>query len=145
MIEIHEVPLLHRSDTVRDAVARMLEAELPALPVVEEDGRYAGVFGEREFLEALFPGYVGTLQGAGFLNRSVEDLLEKRSSCAMETVGRHMNSEHVEVDEDFADLQLAEVFLHHRVLIVPVLRGKRVVGAVLRREFFRELARRFVA
>ncbi len=56
-----------------------------------------------------------------------------------------MNEEHVEVDEDFADLQLAEVFLHHRVLIVPVLRGKRVIGMVTRADFFRELAGRFLA
>ncbi len=145
MIEILEVPLLHRPDTVRDAVRQLLEHRVPALPVVDGEGRYAGVFGEREFLGALFPGYVGTLQGAGFLNRSVEELLEKRGACAAETVGQHMNDEHVEVDEDFADLQLAEVFLHHRVLVIPVLRSKRVIGIITRADFFRELAGRFLA
>jgi hypothetical protein len=34
----------------------VIDAELPALPAIEEDGRFAGLFGEREFMAALFPG-----------------------------------------------------------------------------------------
>ena len=142
---IRDVPLLRKDTTVREAVARALEAELPALPVVGDDGRFAGVFGEREFMEALFPGYVGKLRGAAFVTRSIEDVLEKRQSCAAETVGRYMNSEHVEVNGDFSDIQVAEVFLHHRVLIVPVVEDGRVAGVVTRRDFFRTLAERFLS
>ena len=142
---IRDVPLLRKDATVREAVARALEAELPALPVIGDDGRFAGVFGEREFMEALFPGYVGKLRGAAFVRRSMEDVLEKRQSCASETVGRYMNSEHVEVGGDFSDIQVAEVFLHHRVLIVPVVEDGRVAGVVTRRDFFRTLAQRFLS
>lgn len=142
---IRDVPLLRKEQTVRDAVALALEAQLPALPVVDGDGRFAGVFGEREFMEALFPGYVGKLSGAAFVTRSMEDVLEKRQSCASETVGKYMNAEHVEVDGEFSDLQVAEVFIHHRVLIVPVVEGGRVVGVVTRRDFFRALAERFLS
>ena len=52
--------------------------------------------------------------------------------------------EHVEVDEDFSDAELAEIFFHHRVLIVPVLSGGRVEGLVTRHEFFCAVASRFV-
>jgi CBS domain-containing protein len=141
---LRDVPVLRRDDTVRTGVTRLLERGLPALPVADERGRFAGVFGEREFLQALFPGYVGQLQTAGFLTKSVEALLEKRAGCAVETIGQHMNDEHVEVGEDFADLQIAEVFLHHRVLIVPVVRQREVVGVITRSDFFRVLAERFV-
>ena len=139
-----DVPLLRASQTVRDAVALALEADLPALPVVDEEGRFTGVFGEREFMEALFPGYLGKLKGAGFVTRSIEDVLEKRQSCATETVGQYMNAEHVEVDSDFSDVRVAEVFLHHRVLIVPVIEDGRVAGVITRRDFFRTLAERFL-
>ncbi len=140
-----DVPLLRREQSVREAVAAAVEAQLPALPVVDDRGRFAGVFGEREFMEALFPGYVGKLKGAGFVTRFMEDVLEKRQSCALETVGKYMNAEHVEVGADFSDVQIAEVFLHHRVLIVPVVEGGQVVGVVTRRDFFRTLAERFLA
>ena len=142
---LRDVPTLRKDQTVRDAVEATVQANLPALPVVDEQGRFAGVFGEREFMQALFPGYVGKLTGAGFLRRSMDDALEKRQACAAETVGQHMNAEHVEVAADFSDVQIAEVFLHHRVLIVPVVEDGRVTGVVTRSEFFRTLAERFLA
>jgi CBS domain-containing protein len=111
---------------------------------VADGAKFLGVFGEREFMAALFPGYVGKLRSASFVTRSMEDVLEKRASCARETVGQHMNSEHVEVGEDFSDMQVAEVFLHHRVLIVPVVGEGGVTGVVTRSDFFRALAERFL-
>jgi CBS-domain-containing membrane protein len=142
---IRDVPLLRREQNVREAVEQVLAAELPALPVVDEKEKFAGIFGEREFMQALFPGYVGTLSGAGFVNRSLEDVIEKRGACASETVGQHMNDEHVSVDDDFSDVQVAEVFLHHRVLIVPVVSGGRVSGVITRSDFFSTLAERFLS
>ncbi len=50
-----DVPLLRKQQSVREAVEQALAANLPALPVVDDAGRFAGVFGEREFMEALFP------------------------------------------------------------------------------------------
>ena len=43
----------------------LLDSGLPALPVVDERERFAGIFGEREFMGALFPGYLDQLKGAG--------------------------------------------------------------------------------
>ena len=39
-----------------------------------------------------------------------------------------MNTEHVDVGPDFSDTQVAEIFLHHRVLVVPVVDDGRVDG-----------------
>ena len=49
--------------------------------MVDERGRFAGVFGEREFMSALFPGYLDQLKGAAFLRRSLDETLEKRDAC----------------------------------------------------------------
>ena len=57
----------------------------------------------------------------------------------------HLNTDHVEVSTDFSDTEGAETFLHHRVLILPVLDGKRVAGVITRADFFRALADRFLA
>jgi CBS domain-containing protein len=53
-----------------------------------------------------------------------------------------MNEEHVDVGTDFSDVQLAEVFIHHRVLVVPVTDAGRVCGLVTRTDFFNALAER---
>ena len=55
-----------------------------------------------------------------------------------------MNTEHVDVDVAYSDVQVAEIFLHHRVLIVPVTEDGRVRGVITRADFFRWVAERFL-
>lgn len=139
-------PPVRRDATVREALQAILDAELPAIPVVDDRGRFAGIFGEREFLTALFPKYLNQMKGAHFVRRSLDDDLDRRSECALEPVGDHLNTEHIEVDEDYSDAEIAEIFLHHRVLLIPVLDPERApVGVILRRDFFREMAERFLS
>ena len=136
-----EAPLLSHHDSLRDAVDRIMAADVPALPVVDDHGKLLGIFGEREFIGALFPGYLTTLGYAGFVPRSLDEVLEKRADCLDDRVSKYMNTEHIDVDDDVSDTQLAEIFLHHRVLIVPVVERGRVTGIVTREDFFRALAR----
>ena len=137
-----DVPLLREDTPVGEGVALVVESGFPALPVVDRDDRLVGIFGEREFITAIFPGYVKSLGYAAFVPKSVDAALEKRQACRAEPVGQHTNREHVEVASDFADVQLAETFIHHRVLIIPVTEDGRVVGLVTRTDFFRALAER---
>ena len=141
---LREAPTLHASDTVADAARAVLDSDLPALPVIDERERLLGIFGEREFLGAVFPGYLKELKHAGFVKRSLEDALEKRSSCRSEEVRRYVNTEHVDVGADFSDAEVAEIFLHHRVLLVPVVDDGKVVGVITRSDFFRSVAERFL-
>ena len=140
-----ETPLIREDEQIGTAVERLLESRLPALPVVDGRDRFAGIFGEREFVTALFPGYLGALGSAGFVPKSIDIALEKRQGCRVEPVSKYMNTEHVDVGPDFSDVELAEIFLHHRVLIIPVTENKRVTGLVTRADFFRAVAERFLA
>jgi CBS domain-containing protein len=140
-----KVPLLREDASLRDAMAQIVDSDVPALPVVDADGTLVGIFGEREFIGALFPGYLKTLGYAGFVPRSLDEALAKRAGCVSEHVSEHMNSDHIDVGEGFSDTELAEVFLHHRVLIVPIVDDGRVTGVVTREDFTRELARRMIA
>ncbi len=144
-LTVRAAPTLRETDPLDDAVRRVLEADLPALPVVDADERLVGIFGEREFIGALFPGYVGELSYAGFVPGSLEDLIEKRQECRADLVRQHMNTEHVEAPPNFSDIQLAETFLHHRVLIIPITKDGVVEGVVTRSDFFRAAAERFIA
>jgi CBS domain-containing protein len=141
---LRDAPLLHVDDTVGHAVRMLLGTELPALPVVDADERLHGIFGEREFLAAVFPGYLDILKYAGFVKRDLESALEKRRECSGEAVGKYANTEHVDVGTDFSDAQVAETFLHHRVLLVPVTEAGKVVGVITRADFFRSVAERFL-
>lgn len=139
-----EVPLLLADDRVSDAARALIDTDLPALPVVSDDGGLLGIFGEREFIAALFPGYLGELKSAAFLSGSIEDVIEKRLECRLDPVSKYTNTEHVAVGPDHGDTQLAETFLHHRVLVIPIVDGRSVLGVVTRAEFFAGLVERFV-
>ena len=142
---VREARALHEHDTVVEATTALLDTALPALPVIDDRERLVGIFGEREFLGAAFPGYLKELRHAGFVRRSLDEALEKRDECRTEPVRMHMYTEHVHVDRDYSDLNVAEIFLHHRVLLVPVTEDGKVLGVITRADFFRSVAQRFLS
>jgi predicted transcriptional regulator len=87
---------------------------------------------------------VRELRFAGFVPKGLDEAIQKRSACRAEPVRDHMNTEHIEVATDASDVQVAETFLHHRVLIVPVTERRQVKGVITRSDFFRKLAERFL-
>ncbi len=141
---LKEVPTLEVGQPVTDALETMLAAEVPALPVVRADATFFGIFGEREFINAVFPGYFGQLRSAAFVPHAIDDVIDRRLGCGREPVSKFANTEHVDVGPDYSDAQLAETFLHHRVLIIPVIKDRRVAGIVTRTDFFQALAKRFL-
>jgi CBS domain-containing protein len=140
---IREIEPLRTSDTIGEAARRVIDAELPGLPAVGSEGKFAGIFGEREFMAALFPGYVGELASSAMIKRSVDEAIERREACWFEPIEKYLTTDHVLVEDDYSDTQLAELFLHHRVLIIPIATGGRVHAVVTRGDFFRALAERF--
>jgi CBS domain-containing protein len=135
-----EVKPLEHTDSVGDAARRVIDEQLPALPVVDEKGEFAGIFGEREFMSALFPGYMGELASARMVTKDIDATIERREGCRQEPISEYMTTDHVQVEDDFSDTQLAETFLHHRVLIVPIATDGKVHALVTRNDFFRALA-----
>jgi len=134
---LSHVPTLRSDRPLREAVETLQEVDVPALPVEDAHGRFYGIFGEREFIEAIFPGYIRELRHASFVRHSLDAAIERRSGCLDQPVGTFANREPIAVTEGFSDAELAETFLHHRVLIVPVIDGeRRVIGVVTRRTFF---------
>ena len=140
---LQEIDPLDADELIGPAARMVIDAGLPALPAVEKDGGFVGIFGEREFMAALFPGYVRELASAAMVSRSVDETIERRSQCAEEPIRRYLTTDHVLVEDDYSDTQLAELFLHHRVLIVPIATQGRVHAVVTRHDFFSALVDRF--
>lgn len=139
---LQEVVPLRDNDPVGYAAQRVRSANLPALPVVDEDGVYVGLFGEREFMEAMFPGYVGTLASARMIRRSIDETIGRHIDCREEEIFPYLTRDEVVVEDDYSDTQLAETFLHHRVLVVPIATNGRIHAVVTRNDFFQALLER---
>ncbi|HZK15098.1 MAG TPA: hypothetical protein VFC52_00720, partial [Solirubrobacterales bacterium] len=85
----------------------------------------------------------GELASAAMVSRSVDETIERRANCAEQPIRRWLTTDHVLVEDDYSDTQLAELFLHHRVLIIPIATAGKVHGIVTRHDFFCELVKRF--
>lgn len=140
---LREIEPLSADELVGPAARRVIELGLPALPAVEEDGSFAGIFGEREFLAALFPGYVGELGSGAMISRSADETIERRSHCSSEPIRKYLTTDHILVEDDYSDTHLAEIFLHHRVLVAPIATQGRVHALITRNDFFSHLVNRF--
>jgi CBS domain-containing protein len=141
---LREVEPLSVGDTVGRAARRVVESGLPALPAVDPNGRFAGIFGEREFMRALFPGYMAELSSSAMISRSMDEAIDRRIECALETIERYLTEDAVVVDDDWSDTHLAELFLHHRVLVVPVATAGRIHSVITRGDYFEALVGRFI-
>lgn len=139
-----EVEPLPASEPVGSATRKVIRSGLPALPAVDEEGRFVGIFGEREFMTAFFPGYMKDLGSAAAIRRTIDETIERRLGCAEEPISKYLTTDHVLVEDDHSDTQLAELFLHHRVLIIPIATDGRVHAVVTRSDFFRALAGRVI-
>ena len=141
---IREIKPLSVRDRIGPAAKRLIDEELPALPAVREDGSFAGIFGEREFMAALFPAYMDTLGTAAMVRRSLDETIERRGDCSELVIEEFLTTDHVVVEDEYSDTQLAEIFLHHRVLIAPIATHGTVHALVTRAHFFRALAGKVV-
>ncbi|MDP2710345.1 MAG: CBS domain-containing protein [Solirubrobacteraceae bacterium] len=141
---LRDVPTVRDDDDVGHATQVLLRSGLPALPVVDGQDRLVGIFGERECITAIFPGYLDQLTHLGFVPRTLDVVLERDRSSRDAPVAECMNKEHVDVSPAFSALQIAETFLHHRVSIVPVVDRERIQGIVTRKDFFQAAAGRFL-
>ena len=137
-----EVEPLPASEPIGSATRKVIASGLPALPAVDENGKFVGIFGEREFMTAFFPGYMKDLGSAAAIRRTIDETIERRLGCAEEPISGYLTTDHVLVEDEHSDTQLAELFLHHRVLIIPIATHGHVHAVVTRSDFFRALASR---
>ena len=141
VVEIEPLPA---DEPIGSATRKVIASGLPALPAVEADGEFAGLFGEREFMAAFFPGYMNTLSSAAMVRRTIDETIERRIGCAEEPIRDYLTTDHVVVEDDYSDTQIAELFLHHRVLVIPIATEGRIHAVVTRADFFKALAARVV-
>jgi hypothetical protein len=78
------------------------------------------------------------------ISRSMDEAIDRRLECALESIEKYLTEDAVLVEDDYSDTQLAELFLHHRVLVIPIATEGRVHAVVTREDYFHALVGRFI-
>lgn len=114
----NEVVTLSPEIDVFDAIDHLLEKRISGAPVVNEEGEYQGVFSEKTAMQALMAAVYDQLPG----------------TC----VSHYMDSDRNRlVSENDLLLDVSRLFQRTSYRRFPVLRGKRLVGQVSRRDVLR--------
>ena len=131
MARLRDLPLVDASvpegATFAEAVSRLFDAQVPALAVLDGDGRLVGVLSERDVLRAVFPGYLAELRHTAFLADDAGTLTERARAVGDRAVTEFArNVEELEADE--SETHAAERFLHSGEQALPVVADGRFVG-----------------
>lgn len=131
MADLRSLPLVDASvpetATFAEAVALLFKAQVPALAVLDADGRLVGVFSEVDALRAAFPGYLAELHHTAFVAddaASLEDLARAVRDRPVREFGRSVEA----LDADESETHAAERFLHSGEQALPVVDGERFLG-----------------
>ncbi len=104
---------------VYEAIGLLLKHKISGAPVVDGDGRYAGVFSERSCMTLLVEGAYGQLPTT--------------------TVSALMDEDAETIREDLDLLSVAQAFLSTNSRRLPVLHEGALVGQVSRRDVLRAI------
>jgi CBS domain-containing protein len=97
------------SAPVREAIELLLSERISGLPVVDEEGRLAGIISEFALLAIAYD-----------------------QKVMKESIAHHMTTEVLSVDANDSMRKVADQFIVHRVRRMPVLENGRVAGVISR-------------
>jgi CBS domain-containing protein len=122
---------------VRELIFILNNAEMPNVPVVDEDGKLTGFVSEKDLIRAALPGYFEMLHSTSFIP-DMNQLSRKLTSIADEPIEKFIQTTVMSVTEDDDDLQAADLIIRKGVKNVPVVDADgRLVGRVRRIDLLR--------
>ena len=134
------------SDSIRDAARIMYLNGLSGLPVLNKQGKLAGIITERQLVKLEkplhIPSVIAILGSMIYLDNPLNgDEIEKQLELLTATkVEEVMSKDVITITSEESVENLAEIFLHKNVNPVPVVDGGKLVGIVSRADIVKLLS-----
>lgn len=136
-IMTRDLTAVEKDIPVQELIFILDNAEMPNVPVVDEENRLVGFISEKDLIRAALPGYFEMLHSASFIP-DMNQLSGKLSQIATEPIEKYMRPTVLSVTEDDDDLRAADLILRKGVKNLPVVDGEgRLVGRVRRIDLLR--------
>jgi CBS domain-containing protein len=127
-------PTLRADDSVADAVARLTEHRCTSLPVIDADGRYAGMFGIHDLLGMLVPRVAiagNLLPNLRFIGDDPSALGQRYAELKMRRVGDVADRGAPTLTPDTPGIDAIRLFCQsHNPLAVIEPETRKVVGII---------------
>lgn len=139
-IMITDIRSLSPELTAREALYKILEQHISGLPVIDENGKLAGMFTEKDILSYILPSYVGQV-GKFMYGENPKAVLSKLISLGKISVKDIMRKEVVTINEDAPLAEAARIILTQQARRIPVVKEGRVIGIIAREDILKAFAK----
>lgn len=117
---------------VRELIFILNSAEMPNMPIVDEEGKLTGIISEKDLIKAALPGYFEMLHSTSFIP-DLNQLSKKLAKIAQDPIEKYMKRDVIAISVDDDDLQAADLIIRNNLKNLPVVdRERRLVGVVRR-------------
>jgi len=121
------VRVVNPDTKVMEVASIMCLYRIPGIPVVEDDGRLAGIIAEKDILHRLFP-KLESLMEEGMGNVDLDKEMAKYKDILALSVREIMTANPITVAPDIHVLRAASVMVRHRFRRIPVAHNGTLVG-----------------
>jgi CBS domain-containing protein len=126
-----------RAETLaREALALMLEHNVPGVPVTDEDGVLRGFVTDGQLLEAALPRYLKMMETLSFVPEKADKWVRYLTEAADKPVGEVMDTKVSSIEVGRSELAVAHRMVHDGVSSVVITRDGKVVGIVNRLDLY---------
>lgn len=120
----------------RDALAVMLDHNVPGVAVAEEDGTLLGFVTDGQLLEAAMPKYIKMMDRLNFVPESADNWVHYLTDAADKPIREIMTEKVSSVEISASELAVAHCMVHDGVSSVVITEDGKVIGIVNRVDLY---------
>lgn len=128
--------------TWKDAAELMLREKLPALPVVDTEGRLVGILSEKDLFRALFPLYKDWME-TPHAYHDFERMEQDAITAIERTVAEVMSTRLLTASPETPILKVGALMVASGIHQVPVVQEGKLIGMVGRGAIYRAVLSRY--
>jgi len=141
---IKKVLAVHTGQTLMEAARILVKNKISGAPVIDKKGNLVGMLSEKDLFHALYPDVKDILLDVRLWlgKEKIKHRIAAKSKIKIEHL---MTKKVISVGEDDEALGAGSKMLTAKIHRLPVVKNKKLVGIVSRRDIFRNLLKEGLA
>lgn len=136
-----EVVSIKPDDNAKDALELLFKMQISGLPVIDGEGKLAGMFTEKDILKQILPSYLEKV-GRFVYEENPKSIKNKFQELSNLPVSRIMRKDVITIGQETSLCEVARLMLTQKLRRIPVLdKEKKVIGIVSREDIVRAYAK----
>lgn len=133
-----EVITIKKGTSYREVAEILIKNKISGAPVVDDEGNIVGVVSEKDLFRAVYPSYKEFYESPES-HLDFEKLEEEAKRAGDKKVEEFMSTRLITADPDTPVLKIGALMIITGIHRVPVVKDKKIVGMVSRRDIYRAI------